>query len=119
HFPCINILSSLLSFCSHVTMTTQTHTLSLHDALPICLPRSPHRCNAALPTNRRVWAGSERLCARARSRQKIHARNKLIVLVPGRSEEHTSELQSRFDLVCRLLLEKKNRTKGLRRKFPL
>src|SRR5207249_12094589 len=85
HFPCINILSSLLSFCSHVTMTTQTHTLSLHDALPICLPRSPHRCNAALPTNRRVWAGSERLCARARSRQKIHARNKLIVLVPGRA----------------------------------
>src|SRR5438105_6784389 len=29
---------------------------------------------------------------------------------PGRSEEHTSELQSRVDLVCRLLLEKKNRT---------
>src|SRR5438067_8118532 len=29
---------------------------------------------------------------------------------PGRSEEHTSELQSRFDLVCRLLLEKKNIT---------
>src|SRR5207249_7625150 len=31
------------------------------------------------------------------------------VVVAGRSEEHTSELQSRFDLVCRLLLEKKNR----------
>src|SRR5439155_20235427 len=30
---------------------------------------------------------------------------------PHRSEEHTSELQSRFDIVCRLLLEKKNRTK--------
>src|SRR5699024_12694236 len=29
---------------------------------------------------------------------------------PARSEEHTSELQSRFDLVCRLLLEKKNKT---------
>src|SRR5699024_12637787 len=29
---------------------------------------------------------------------------------PGRSEEHTSELQSRFELVCRLLLEKKNKT---------
>src|SRR5207247_9408537 len=32
-------------------------------------------------------------------------------LVPGRSEEHTSELQSRVDLVCRLLLEKKKKTK--------
>src|SRR5699024_11454271 len=31
---------------------------------------------------------------------------------PGRSEEHTSELQSRFDLVCRLLLEKQNETTG-------
>src|SRR5438067_5691646 len=37
----------------------------------------------------------------------------------ARSEEHTSELQSRFDLVCRLLLEKKNRVQkaGLRREF--
>src|SRR5699024_12089632 len=33
----------------------------------------------------------------------------------GRSEEHTSELQSRFDIVCRLLLEKKNRDKRQRR----
>src|SRR5699024_11872267 len=32
---------------------------------------------------------------------------------PGRSEEHTSELQSRFDLVCRLLLEKKKRKRRL------
>src|SRR5699024_11813888 len=33
-----------------------------------------------------------------------------LIIVPGvRSEEHTSELQSRFDLVCRLLLEKKNK----------
>src|SRR6478672_12866939 len=39
---------------------------------------------------------------------------------PGRSEEHTSELQSRSDLVCRLLLEKKKkkRYKLLRRKRP-
>src|SRR5699024_12652938 len=34
----------------------------------------------------------------------------LVVIGPERSEEHTSELQSRFDLVCRLLLEKKNIT---------
>src|SRR5689334_24817118 len=36
------------------------------------------------------------------------------VLVPDRSEEHTSELQSQFHLVCRLLLEKKNRNVPLR-----
>src|SRR5699024_12680646 len=34
----------------------------------------------------------------------------LFLRLPLRSEEHTSELQSRFDLVCRLLLEKKNKT---------
>src|SRR5260221_5386935 len=37
----------------------------------------------------------------------------LIVLVDARSEEHTSELQSHSDLVCRLLLEKKKKHKGL------
>src|SRR5699024_12396967 len=35
--------------------------------------------------------------------------------IPARSEEHTSELQSRFDLVCRLLLEKKKQNKGQNR----
>src|SRR5207249_7607697 len=38
----------------------------------------------------------------------IYPRQRLVVEPGGRSEEHTSELQSRFDLVCRLLLEKKN-----------
>src|SRR5699024_11700875 len=37
--------------------------------------------------------------------------NVKIIRIPCRSEEHTSELQSRFDLVCRLLLEKKKKTK--------
>src|SRR6266704_7070844 len=62
------------------TATTEIYTLSLHDALPICTP-SPCRRGCARP------------CRDAPCR---------------RSEEHTSELQSRFDLVCRLLLEKKN-----------
>src|SRR5207247_10967759 len=39
----------------------------------------------------------------------IEALDHLIGDLPGRSEEHTSELQSRVDLVCRLLLEKKNK----------
>src|SRR6266513_6209035 len=61
------------------TATTEIYTLSLHDALPIFRAmRRPRYAGAP-----RRWGLS------------------------GRSEEHTSELQSRFDLVCRLLLEKK------------
>src|ERR1041385_9305893 len=62
------------------TATTEIYTLSLHDALPICWPCSPTRSRGC-PT-------------RPGSRS-------------SRSEEHTSELQSRLHLVCRLLLEKK------------
>src|SRR5437868_12711577 len=66
------------------TPTTEIYTLSLHDALPIYRARARGRGPAGLAERR-------------------DARGSL-----GRSEEHTSELQSRFDLVCRLLLEKKN-----------
>src|SRR5438067_6892508 len=68
------------------TATTEIYTLSLHDALP------------SLPFHR----GS------ARSRQ-LPGRSAFFTALV-RSEEHTSELQSRFDLVCRLLLEKKKIT---------
>src|SRR2546429_7005501 len=75
-----------LFFFFNDTATTEIYTLSLHDALPI----SPQR---------------DRPCDRRRHRG-THERD------PGRldrrSEEHTSELQSRLHLVCRLLLEKKN-----------
>src|SRR2546428_8983677 len=69
------------------TATTEIYTLSLHDALPIC--RSTRRC--ARPSAPRSWAFRQSRCS-------------------PRSEEHTSELQSRSDLVCRLLLEKKKKT---------
>src|SRR5215469_5907845 len=69
------------------TATTEIYTLSLHDALPI-----PRR-----ELNRRVVP--QRLLDERSDRHKP---------VP-RSEEHTSELQSRRDLVCRLLLEKKKK----------
>src|SRR5699024_11518949 len=66
---------------------------------------------------------TQRLARRGRRALRYHAAIHLLVLyetcvyispgravrAPTRSEEHTSELQSRFDLVCRLLLEKKNR----------
>src|SRR5207248_8217295 len=73
---------SALLFSLKDTATTKTYTLSLHDALPI----SRHR---------RQGGGAGR-----------HRAGRDRAPVP-RSEEHTSELQSPYDLVCRLLLEKK------------
>src|SRR6202043_2493193 len=76
------------------TATTEIYTLSLHDALPI----SAARCAGSATTSPR------------------HS----ITCRAGRSEEHTSELQSRPHLVCRLLLEKKKKgTFGINRRFPI
>src|SRR5438105_13181331 len=77
--------------------TTEIYTLSLHDALPI-LSDSDAR---ALRT--RGGAGTH-LHGDIRSAGDRHRGDE-------RSEEHTSELQSRVDLVCRLLLEKKKKKK--------
>src|SRR2546429_4408401 len=73
------------------TATTEIYTLSLHDALPISQRAGPQSLAQYLAVE----------CA-----------GRLPVLpgaVRGRSEEHTSELQSRLHLVCRLLLEKKKK----------
>src|SRR5687768_17752346 len=80
------------------TATTEIYTLSLHDALPICRTRSPAGC-APRPRARasRRRATSQHRPPPASATARSH-----------RSEEHTSELQSRLHLVCRLLLEKKN-----------
>src|SRR5690242_21469653 len=74
------------------TATTEIYTLSLHDALPICWYSARPAGAAPGTTLRSTTAGS------------ISARR-------GRSEEHTSELQSHVNLVCRLLLEKKKKKK--------
>src|SRR3712207_7859563 len=77
------------------TATTEIYTLSLHDALPIygmAAQRARHPCHRGRARRRRHAAQLRR--------QALHVRL--------RSEEHTSELQSRQYLVCRLLLEKKN-----------
>src|SRR2546421_7805426 len=73
-----------ISFFFNDTATTEIYTLSLHDALPISA------------------AGS----ASGGAGDGVTSRN---FTVYARSEEHTSELQSRSDLVCRLLLEKKKK----------
>src|SRR5260370_36391092 len=74
-----------LFFFFNDTATTEIYTLSLHDALPISLPPLWRRKNARM----------------------ISSRLTLSALPVVRSEEHTSELQSHLNLVCRLLLEKK------------
>src|SRR2546430_12683071 len=78
----LTLLNRLHFFFFNDTATTEIYTLSLHDALPISgqrrrRARSPGRPRGELPRG------------------------------PRRSEEHTSELQSQSNLVCRLLLEKK------------
>src|SRR5688572_32517832 len=81
------------------TATTEIYTLSLHDALPI------------LAVMRLGPAYSDRVCTAAASglppgRFADQLSCAMAVILP-RSEEHTSELQSQSNLVCRLLLEKK------------
>src|SRR5690349_23764567 len=82
------------------TATTEIYTLSLHDALPICNLRK-----SRLQIARRHRG---KLLAVALCRRAARSLCASVWRRTGRSEEHTSELQSRRDLVCRLLLEKKN-----------
>src|SRR2546429_9100897 len=73
------------------TATTEIYTLSLHDALPIS-STSMSSCSFPCPPDHTRCASASKT-----------------ILDSPRSEEHTSELQSRLHLVCRLLLEKKNK----------
>src|SRR5690554_7158594 len=98
---------------------TEIYTLSLHDALPICGPvaagpRWPPlggvvRAVRAVPDRRLDLAGRAGfLCGQAAGHLRP-VRPWHVGPGGGRSEEHTSELQSRPHLVCRLLLEKKKK----------
>src|SRR3712207_8391507 len=89
------------------TATTEIYTLSLHDALPILNAHTVRIKGTATDDHQvkdvyvRVWNRDSKLPP------------KKVFYLPNkgdRSEEHTSELQSRQYLVCRLLLEKKNTT---------
>src|SRR5699024_12053781 len=87
------------------TAHTPTHifTLSLHDALPILNNVQAEHQHCAFSTTDKVTAFP------SHGQVLLHP-DSPGSLVSLRSEEHTSELQSRFDLVCRLLLEKKKHT---------
>src|SRR3712207_9113600 len=87
------------------TATTEIYTLSLHDALPISTSRL---LRGALEIGERYGEEIERRFPRMIRRVSGYGLDALVD--PERSEEHTSELQSRQYLVCRLLLEKKNLT---------
>src|SRR5690606_41706540 len=102
-----------------VTRHSITYTLSLHDALPICASSTRTRSSRPRPAlvarDRCSTAGARRWCARAphgdehgrpaRLELPLRARSRGVLWVQDRrSEEHTSELQSRENLVCRLLL---------------
>src|SRR5260370_24658265 len=94
----------LLFFFFNDTATTEIYTLSLHDALPISDNlgnrdrRHAGRGRVVRPARHYRQAAFSGTCA---DRRRAHSR----------SEEHTSELQSHLNLVCRLLLEKKKKQK--------
>src|SRR3712207_7050339 len=91
------------------TATTEIYTLSLHDALPISSTSRPEPSTSRRPQE-----------VRAPSPASPPTTSKPAASNPGtsRSEEHTSELQSRQYLVCRLLLEKNNRNSHIHLSLP-
>src|SRR5690606_41424727 len=108
-FPTTSLTRVLL----HAPASTEIYTLSLHDALPIFLRstnlgpstssgtgHTPTHQHPNTPTHQNQHISSSQAAPFPR----------LSTHMNTRSEEHTSELQSRENLVCRLLLEKKNQT---------
>src|SRR3712207_7789701 len=95
----------MIIFFFNDTATTEIYTLSLHDALPISRGdgASRHREQPGPGDTVSRWAGPLSLVL-------LVGCSDLEESGGGRSEEHTSELQSRQYLVCRLLLEKKKKT---------
>src|SRR5258708_24452619 len=93
-----------LFFFFNDTATTEIYTLSLHDALPIYGIEVDTQGDAFFF----VFRSARSAAACAQSAQKRLAKTSVRVRM-GRSEEHTSELQSPDHLVCRLLLEKKKK----------
>src|SRR3712207_9590346 len=98
-------ISCVLFFFFNDTATTEIYTLSLHDALPISFEEAVvnlgiRRQNDDLVARRGQVAFDDEVPMR-----RVQASERGVD--DDRSEEHTSELQSRQYLVCRLLLEKK------------
>src|SRR5256885_16174769 len=93
--------TSFFFFFFNDTATTEIYTLSLHDALPISIQLAD-----ALAAHFRALGGKIETDFHVSSLSQLPSASALLFDVT-RSEEHTSELQSPCNLVCRLLLEKK------------
>src|SRR5260221_1986440 len=106
---------SFLFFFFNDTATTEIYTLSLHDALPICI-EFPLCQRTPLDTGQQAVARrvGQRDAGVAGDRKSTRLNSSHTVISYAvfclRTEEHTSELQSHSDLVCRLLLGKKKAT---------
>src|SRR2546430_3620398 len=102
---------NLFLFFFNDTATTEIYTLSLHDALPIsCSRRHP---SPPITISTRRWPATSAgvvpisgFARRSRPRREGHEKATIPENLSRRSEEHTSELQSQSNLLCRLLLEK-------------
>src|SRR2546429_10014488 len=97
--------SFLFFFFFNDTATTEIYTLSLHDALPIS-PSQPFGKSWRADRHDHKFLEIHRVIGVRPAVQNVHHRAGQQIT---RSEEHTSELQSRLHLVCRLLLEKKKK----------
>src|SRR5699024_11940596 len=108
---CHRLLVSLLSLDFSLPPSPVLSTLSLHDALPISEDSSTTVAGSSLPSLAfmRASAISRALWKRFFG---FFSSAFITTATTARSEEHTSDLQSRFDLVCRLLLEKKEQGRG-------
>src|SRR5205807_10367603 len=108
YFFYLSPYSPFLFFFFNDTAPTEIYTLSLHDALPISdgSPRlsRPRQCSRAPRKYRRTRESRPGTGWSRAARARV------------RSEEHTSELQSPCNLVCRLLLEKKKKKKNKKKK---
>src|SRR2546427_4902032 len=106
------MMYDLILFFFNDTATTEIYTLSLHDALPIWIVQP---LKDGLDLEIAIARGADKLVGDGKTE---HAASKLMPGIDGRSEEHTSELQSQSNLVCRLLLEKKKKDSTSRYRSP-
>src|SRR5699024_12289643 len=95
------VLDNINMFVIHLIVPSQLYTLSLQDSLPISQGQLICQGLIELPRNNKRQHTSHKVVG-------LQNNSARIPNVKLRSEEHTSELQSRFDLVCRLLLVKNN-----------
>src|SRR5699024_12378508 len=109
-------ISVFYLFISTAPATTPIYTLSLHDALPIYTLYDQLLELEKQPNEKSIIEEIFRVAHTLKGMSATMGFDDLAQLTHKlenvfRSEEHTSELQSRFDLVCRLLLETKNNSK--------